>query len=538
MCELLGICSNYEVSPNFSFKEIKIRGGKSRFHDDGWGIGFYINNTSKILKEPEPAYSSELAKEIEDGRKDLRSKIFIAHIRRGTSGSNTLENTHPFMNKLFGKEWIFAHNGIVGEFTAQDGIFTEPLINFKPKGQTDSEYAFCYILDQLKEKCGQNSTLEEIAKVIAEAANYVKKYGNFNFILSDSEYIFAFGDNSLFYIKREHAEGKTLCLDDADYSIEISDMKMEGEKAIIIATSPLTKTEKWSNGRINGLEIFKDGEEVSPKKRVKNMKKEEIEVLKFIKSQRNRVSISKMAEELNKTMQEIKDVVKELTEEGYLKQDSRDSVPHLNEEATYYTNPDPSKQEEIKAIIAPAQNKEYVWYAGYGSNLDKQRFMCYIEGGMPDFCNKVTPNVGCSDKTKPLGYKKIEIPYELYFAKRAPRWFDEGVAFLDLSKEGNTLAGMWLITRQQFEDVRRQEGSWYDKEVTLGEEGIPIVTITHSTRFPTIKPSQGYLKTIIRGLKKTYPEMSDEQIVEYLASKEGMKDWKKEDILVLCSQFK
>jgi len=29
--------------------------------------------------------------------------------------------------------------------------------------------------------------------------------------------------------------------------------------------------------------------------------------------------------------------------------------------------------------------KTYVWYAGYGSNLNKQRFMCYIKGGTPTY---------------------------------------------------------------------------------------------------------------------------------------------------------
>jgi len=44
-------------------------------------------------------------------------------------------------------------------------------------------------------------------------------------------------------------------------------------------------------------------------------------------------------------------------------------------------------------------NQEYVWYVGYGSNLNKQRFLCYILGGTPKYGCK--PNEGCINKTLP-----------------------------------------------------------------------------------------------------------------------------------------
>lgn len=259
MCELMSICSNMEINPEFSFKELKIRGGEKKGHKDGWGIGFYKNNKAEIIKDSSPAYNNPKAKEIEEGKIKLNSKIFISHIRYSTSGNPSYENTHPFTRKLFDKEWIFAHNGTLGNFGMKNGIFNEKLVNFKPEGQTDSEYAFCFLLDRIKEKCNENSTLEGLIKIIEDTANYIKSYGRFNFLLSDSVYLYCFGYDSLYFVKRKSGNFP-VTLKDSDYSVNVSDMKKDGEKAIIVATKPLTKEENWK--KINGLIVFKDGEEV------------------------------------------------------------------------------------------------------------------------------------------------------------------------------------------------------------------------------------------------------------------------------------
>ena len=59
-------------------------------------------------------------------------------------------------------------------------------------------------------------------------------------------------------------------------------------------------------------------------------------------------------------------------------------------------------------------NQEYVWYVGYGSNLNKQRFLCYILGGTPKYGCK--SNQGCINKALPPEDRSIKIPNGLYFA--------------------------------------------------------------------------------------------------------------------------
>ena len=177
------------------------------------------------------------------------------------------------------------------------------------------------------------------------------------------------------------------------------------------------------------------------------------------------------------------------------------------------------------------KKQSYVWYVGYGSNLSKQRFFCYIVGGTPKYGKKY--NDGCSDTNCPTDDKQIKIPYRLYFAlpngnTETDNWGRGGVAFINPVKEENehywSLCRMWKITCAQYEEVRNQEGKcWYNHEIYLGEEGnIPIRTITNKGILtPYNQPSEEYLKTIALGLKETF-SMTNEDIVRYSINKDGI----------------
>jgi hypothetical protein len=167
--------------------------------------------------------------------------------------------------------------------------------------------------------------------------------------------------------------------------------------------------------------------------------------------------------------------------------------------------------------------QSYVWYAGYGSNLCKKRFLCYILGGK--FKWGGSDAKGCTDKSLPKANKQISIPYRLYFAKSSPNWSNGAVAFINPNKELNennwTLGRIWKITCEQYEEVRVQEGkSWYNEEIYLREEDeFPIRTITNKEFLtPYNQPCEGYLKTIALGLKETY-NLTNEEISEYLMKK-------------------
>ncbi|MEN2777377.1 hypothetical protein ABCY62_20355 [Acetivibrio clariflavus] len=163
-------------------------------------------------------------------------------------------------------------------------------------------------------------------------------------------------------------------------------------------------------------------------------------------------------------------------------------------------------------------SEKYVWYACYGSNILKERFMHYIKGGECRF-NGAHYN-GCKDKSDPLDERPFAIPHKLYFGKKSHKWENGGVAFLDPERNDSmmTLGKIYKITYDQFMDIQKQEGeSWYDKILCLGEvDGIPVKTFTHSFVVYERKPCVKYINVIRLGLKETYPEMSDEEIEQYI----------------------
>jgi hypothetical protein len=194
-----------------------------------------------------------------------------------------------------------------------------------------------------------------------------------------------------------------------------------------------------------------------------------------------------------------------------------------------------------------SEGPQYVWYASYGSNINTDRFLCYIKGGQPDGSNKV--EAGCKDPSLPIDESTFSINLPLYFAKQAAKWESQGVAFIGLSQtpDSVTLSRKYLITKEQFIDVVKQENngvdfeinlnevkkkgsqifhrpSWYGNILYLGEEnGYPIFTFTapwNVNDVEWIKPSHAYLATIIKGLKKDY---SDDEIYHYFQSKPGIK---------------
>ncbi len=171
--------------------------------------------------------------------------------------------------------------------------------------------------------------------------------------------------------------------------------------------------------------------------------------------------------------------------------------------------------------------EKLIWYACYGSNILERRFMLYIHGGKDDFFGVEISQEGCTNKNLPKKIKQNKIPYKLYFAKNSQRW-NGGIGFVNNEKSENefSLGRTYLITEEQFNDIKKQEGGeLYSKTIELGMmEGYPIKSFTNPTDLnPKTKPSPEYLKVIINGLKETYPDMQLNEIANYLLDKEGIK---------------
>src|SRR5689334_451880 len=144
MCQLLGMNCNVPTDICFSFEGFCARGGTTADHADGWGIAFFEGRGCRTFLDAHPSTTSPIAELVR--RYPIKSKHVIAHIRKATQGNVALENCHPFQRELWGRYWVFAHNGTLKDLPAAPGRF------YRPVGATDSEAAFCHLLEHLRER--------------------------------------------------------------------------------------------------------------------------------------------------------------------------------------------------------------------------------------------------------------------------------------------------------------------------------------------------------------------------------------------------
>ena len=251
MCQLLGMNCNVPTDICFSFTGFQARGGATDVHSDGWGIAFFEGRGTRVFLEPKPSCTSPLAELVR--QYPIHSKNVIAHIRKATQGVVGLENTHPFMRELWGRYWIFAHNGNLLDFTPElDGCFI-------PVGLTDSERAFCWLLQKLRRRFGGTPPAPaDLFVAIHELTLEIARHGEFNFLLSNGDWLFAHASTKLAYIIRQ-APFTQAHLKDQDVTVDFSDMTTAADRVAVIATLPLTDNEAWTVMPAGTLWWFEEG---------------------------------------------------------------------------------------------------------------------------------------------------------------------------------------------------------------------------------------------------------------------------------------
>lgn len=188
MCELFGLSSAEPLRVRYSLHAFAQHGGLIHPNKSGWGIGYHQGKDALLIKEPEPASDSPLAAFIAE--QPLTSTCIIAHVRYATAGEPAFANTHPFMRELGGQMHLFAHNG--GLEHIWDRLKLDSPI-YTPVGETDSEYAFCVLLDRLAPLWHGRTEpppLAERFSVIAETAADLARLGSANFLYSDGDTLF------------------------------------------------------------------------------------------------------------------------------------------------------------------------------------------------------------------------------------------------------------------------------------------------------------------------------------------------------------
>lgn len=124
MCELLAMSANTPTDLCFSFTGLTRRGGQTGPHKDGWGVAFYEGKGVRAFHDADASASSRIAEVVQTH--PIKSEVAICHIRQANVGDICLANTHPFMRELWGRYWVFAHNGQLSGFHSTPGLSAPP----------------------------------------------------------------------------------------------------------------------------------------------------------------------------------------------------------------------------------------------------------------------------------------------------------------------------------------------------------------------------------------------------------------------------
>ncbi|MDO4705322.1 class II glutamine amidotransferase [Allofranklinella schreckenbergeri] len=250
MCQLLGMNAKNPTDLAFSFTGFSQRAGKTGDHVDGWGMAFFEDHGVRHFVDHQSAIASPIAELIR--RYPIKSTNVIAHIRKATQGVVSLPNCHPFVRELWGNYWVFAHNGDLKDF--------RPRLHshFHPVGTTDSEHAFCWIMQELAKSHAGVPSVPELTLTLRELAERIARHGTFNFLLSNGDALWAHATTHLCYVERAYPF-HSLTLSDEDLTVDFSQRNTPDDRMAIVVTAPLTQNEQWTPFAPGELKVFVDG---------------------------------------------------------------------------------------------------------------------------------------------------------------------------------------------------------------------------------------------------------------------------------------
>ena len=210
-------------------------------HGHGWGVADYSDGIPMIEKQTWAAFHGE---HFTKAAARVYARTVVAHVRRATVGTTSLDNTHPFHHG----RWIFAHNGTLPNFEKVrfkmlDAI--DDLHRTEIGGETDSEHIFRYLLSrflQHPERGLLNIVRDSLNQIVAWCAEVepARPVG-LNIVLTDGDQLIGSRLNrSLFYLSRDHLHVCTIC-----GQTHVHHDPKRDYRAVEVASEPVTRDEIW-----------------------------------------------------------------------------------------------------------------------------------------------------------------------------------------------------------------------------------------------------------------------------------------------------
>ena len=191
MCELLAMSTRHATQLTLSLRALASHSGPASGTRDGWGAAYFQGRDVALFREPIPASDSPLVRWLEQGGPS--TTLAIAHIRRATLGTVGLSNTQPFVRELAGRAHVFAHNGHLPGIAQSQALAFD---RYRPIGDTDSEHAFCALLERMHglwHRAATPPSVQQRWAVVTQFAADLRPLGPANFLYADGEVLFAHG---------------------------------------------------------------------------------------------------------------------------------------------------------------------------------------------------------------------------------------------------------------------------------------------------------------------------------------------------------
>ena len=147
---------------------------------------------------------------------------------------------------------MFAHNGDLKDFA--------PRLHgsFRPVGSTDSERAFCWLMQELAKSHAGVPSVQELSITLRELTAQIARHGTFNCLLSNGQALWAHASTSLYYVERKHPFTHAT-LSDEDVSVNFAEHTSPTDRIAVVVTAPLTSNESWTAFAPGELKVFVDG---------------------------------------------------------------------------------------------------------------------------------------------------------------------------------------------------------------------------------------------------------------------------------------
>ena len=181
-------------------------------HGHGWGVAAHPDGVPFVEKQAWAAYHGEHFKKT---AARVYSKNVIAHVRRATVGSPSIENTHPFVHGA----WLFAHNGTIPNFDlVREKLLAEldPLHRAEIKGSTDSEHVFRYLITLWGHE-PKRSLMETLRRGLEQVIAWCREVDperkiSLNVLWTNGEFMVGSRLNrTLWYLERDGIERCEIC---------------------------------------------------------------------------------------------------------------------------------------------------------------------------------------------------------------------------------------------------------------------------------------------------------------------------------------